>query len=751
MDLIRDIIRMNNFNYDKLKSRQVCSYAWIPGIVLLMGLYGCVSHTPQQTETVTTISSSTPANTAPKKADSVQGSDHKPPRTKAGSKLKVSSGADDKMQIRRGSGQFINESAAADKTGVMTEEGDIVLNFQDTDIQEVIKVVLGDMLHKNYLVEPDVKGKVNLRTSNPINADALLPLFENILRMNDAVLIQERSLYRVVSRAKAARGSNMPRLAQRNRKPRPGYQTYVVPLQFIPASEMKKILDPFLTEGALLNLDEKRNLLMLAGTGQEIDNWLQTIEIFDVDSMKGNSVGLFQLDYAEPKTIINELKKIIIGESEGTSPSLIRFEPIDRLNSVLVVTSQAKYIEEVSDWVEQLDKADGGPGTRLYVYHVKNRKAIDLATVINNMFTGGDISSTQPVSLAPGEKAVTLQSPPRSSRLPTVAGSGKGKTFSSKARGAKQTGISSTQIEAGLLVPEDTSIRIMADEQNNAIVILASATDYKIVEAALKKLDVTPLQVLIEASIIDVNLTEDLQYGVEWFFNNNNVQGDKGGIGTLDLGAAGIAGRAPGFSYTLIDSASRIRAALNLLAEESKLNVLSSPSLMVLDNRTAEIRVGNQIPVRTETAITEGGVSVQSIQFKDTGILLSVTPSVNVGGLVTMEVNQEVTDVGSIDSATGQRTFLQRNIQSVVAVQSGETIVLGGLILENESFGESGIPLLYKIPVLGKLFGQTSKTSDRTELIVLLTPKVIKNQGEANAIRNEFRTRMRNIEKWPSR
>ncbi len=243
--------------------------------------------------------------------------------------------------------------------------------------------------------------------------------------------------------------------------------------------------------------------------------------------------------------------------------------------------------------------------------------------------------------------------------------------------------------------------------------------------------------------------TDNRRYGVEWFFKNNNVQGDKTGIGLLDFGTPGIAPRVPGFSYSIVDTVGDVRAVLNLLAEESKLNVLSSPSLMVLDNRTAEIRVGNQVPVQTETAVTDGGVTVESIQFKDTGVLLSVTPGVNAGGLVTMDVSQEVTDVGPIDPATGQRTFLQRNIQSVVAVQSGETIVLGGLIISNESRGESGIPGLYKLPVLGKLFGQTEQTSDRTELLVLITPKVVGNQQDAKDITEEMRKRMRNIEQWP--
>lgn len=368
------------------------------------------------------------------------------------------------------------------------------------------------------------------------------------------------------------------------------------------------------------------------------------------------------------------------------------------------------------------------------------------------MFEGTVAGGESTVRLAPGATPATLRSPKSSSGLPTLGSPGKDITYASKERLATQPGNdaeSEVGSDAGVLLPETSSVRLMADELNNSIVVMATATEYKIVEAALQRLDIVPLQVLIEASIVEVTLTDDLRYGVEWFFKNNNVQGNKTGIGTLDLGAAGIAAKVPGFSYALVDTLGDVRSVLNLLAEKSDLNVLSSPSLMVLDNRTAEIRVGNQVPVRTETAVTDGGVTVESIQFKDTGVLLSVTPGVNTGGLVTMDVKQEVTDVGSVDAATGQRTFLQRNIQSVVAVQSGKTIVLGGLIIENESNAKSGVPGLYRIPVLGKLFGQTEKTSDRTELLVLITPRVIKNQDEASGITDEFRSRMKNIEKWP--
>lgn len=656
--------------------------------------------------------------------------------------------------VHKGTGRFIDESAALQGIVAAPDTGDIVLNFQNTAIEDVTKVIMGDMLNENYVLDPEVKGTISLQTSKPMKRDSLLPLFEELLRLNGAALIREDQVYRIVPQKKAAASLRAPRLRNAQQKLPPGYQTFVVPLSYIAADEMKAILDPFVSDGAVLSVNKQRNLLMLAGTSLELQNWLETVEIFDVDWMKGNSVALIPLEQVDASKIVGELRKILGGETDGQQLSLIRLEPIDRLNAVLVITPQPRYLDDVRQWIKRLDHAVVGPGIRLYVYRVKNRKATDLATVLSAMFDRTESSSaSQPVKLAPGATPATIESPTAARPLPLIGSTGPDSTYAAKdsqamAQLVSDVGQSIKSDDTGLPLPQNTSIRIMADDLNNSIVVMATSSEYKIVEAALQRLDIVPLQVLIEASIVEVQLTGNLEYGVEWFFKNDSIQ-NKTGVGTLDLGAAGIAAKAPGFSYALLDAAGNIHAVLNLLAKESKLNVLSSPSLMVLDNRTAEIRVGNQVPVQTETAVTDGGVTVESIQFKDTGVLLSVTPGVNEGGLVTMDVSQEVTDVGPIDAATGQRTFLQRNIQSVVAVQSGATIVLGGLILENESEAESGIPGLYKIPGIGKLFGQTESSSFRTELLVLITPKVIKNQGDANDITDEFRKRMKHMEKWP--
>ena len=309
--------------------------------------------------------------------------------------------------------------------------------------------------------------------------------------------------------------------------------------------------------------------------------------------------------------------------------------------------------------------------------------------------------------------------------------------------GLRQGAVQTTGQGAGTL--NLGSVRVVADEVNNALLIYGPRSDYDRIESALRRLDIRSAQVLIEASIVEVTLSDDLKYGLQWAFNDKERNGlfGAGQVGQLPNNSSG------GFSYTLTNSLGTVRATLNALAGKSLIKVISSPSLMVLDNQIATIAVGTQQPIRTGETTNIGTVgspvTTTTYQYKDTGVQLSVQPSVNAGDLVTMDINQTVTDVGDEDLVTGQRAFLQRQISSKVAVRSGEALVLGGLIKDNETTGKSGVPILQNIPVVGSLFGATTSTSGRTELLVVLTPRVVRSDEDARAAGEEIRDRMRNI------
>ena len=288
------------------------------------------------------------------------------------------------------------------------------------------------------------------------------------------------------------------------------------------------------------------------------------------------------------------------------------------------------------------------------------------------------------------------------------------------------------------------SIRVVSDDYNNALLVYASPYEYGKIERILEKLDVIATQALIEASIVEVTLVDGLQYGLEWIFQNG-IGNDYSGEGLLDLGAGGIGAVVPGFSYTVSNSAGDMKAAVNALAEKSLVNVISTPSVLVLDNHTAAIHVGDQQPIQSMVSVTDGGVSQTSINYKDTGVKLEVTPSVNDGGLVTLDVMQSVTDVGPVDAATRQRSFTERNLSSRIAVRSGDSVVLGGLIRDNDTQSKSGVPLLMDIPVLGSLFSNTVNSTVRTELLVFITPRVVETDDELRALSVEMRDRMRGI------
>ncbi|MGH8578046.1 MAG: type II secretion system secretin GspD, partial [Gammaproteobacteria bacterium] len=526
--------------------------------------------------------------------------------------------------------------------------------------------------------------------------------------------------------------------------------------RYVSARELHKLIEPFLPPDAPQIVDEQRNLLILTGTEQELESTLELVELFDVDWLNGMSVGLFKLKDAEAKTLHAEMEKIF-GEKDSPLSGVVRMVPVERLNALLVVTSRPGYLEHAREWVERLDQVADAVGPRLFVYRVQNGKAADLATVLGGIFGAEATKEGGPpaAELAPGEEPTELDSgsPRTSEREGGMTGEEGGKRRIGK--GSKEPAVSVVSTE---------NLKIIADESTNALVILARTQDYKMIETALKNLDVVPLQVLIEASVIEVTLTDNLQYGVEWFFRHS-VREDTA-VGTLNLSgvvdsaatAAGAAFGVPSFSYALFSDGGRVRAVINAIASESKLNVLSSPSLMVLDNQTATIKVVDEVPVTTQqqqAVLDTGGADnipnvLASVEFREAGVVLEVTPRVNASGRITLELSQEVSAVDRSLAATspgGNPEFIRRQVESSVTVQSGETLVIGGLIGKEKRDDETGIPFLKDMPVLGGIFRSTSDTFTRTELLVLLTPKAVRDQGEARAVTKEFRERLKELEK----
>ena len=635
-----------------------------------------------------------------------------------------------------GNSNFINPQQIADAR--VQTDGDIKLNFQNANLLEVIKVILGDMLGVTYVVDPSVQGAVSMQTANALSRDDLIPTLEMLLRMNNAAILADGSIYRVVPQAQALTGVRAPQLGDTELPLPPGYSVRVLPLKHVSAEEMAQILEPFIGGGnQLVRVDTQRNLLVLAASGGDMDRLIETVRVFDVDRMRGMSVAMFTPDFVDAKTLGDELDKLLANPESGLMPGLVRFMVIDRLNGLMVVTPRAEYLARVRDWVGRLDRDSGNAGQRLFIYRVQNGKATELAETLSKLFEP-DQQATPAAEVAPGLTPVTVG---QVAAPATSAGNNPPPPPPAAANAAGE----------GLALDTRSNVRVIADEANNALLILAGSSEYRQILSALKQLDISPMQVLVEVTIAEVSLIDDLQYGVEWFFNNRVGSGITG-VGTLDLGSAasGTPGSIfPGFSYAFQSSGGTVvNAVLNMLASESNLSIVSSPSLLVLNNQEATIQVGDEVPITTQQqqASVDNSNIINSIEYRDTGVLLKVKPRINAGGLVIMEVEQEASIVPATSGDDPLTPRIQtRKITSTVAVNSGDTIILGGLIEDNHNLSESGVPILHTVPVLGNLFGSTSDNIQRTELLVMITPRAITHRTSALQVTEEFRRRMHSL------
>jgi len=641
----------------------------------------------------------------------------------------------------RGSGYFVNTEPKEPEKKAGPEEAS--LNFEALDIRSAAKVILGDYLRESYTVHPGVTGTVTFRTIKPIPKSALLPTLEMLLRQNNAAVVKEDGIFKVVPIA-AVRGSVSPQLGGAAVPLPQGYSVLVVPVKYVGAKEMAKLLEPFAADNTV-RVDEVRNLVILAGNQKELRHLLDTVELFDVDWLSGFSIGIFPVRSADVKSLVADLDKVFGAAGSSPLAGLVRVIPIERLNSLLIVTTQPRYLDKARTWMERLDQIGGtSGGSRLFVYSVRNGKAENLANLVTELFTKRTTTTVTPPQLAPGLRPGQIGS---SSAMGTS-----GTSVSTAAQPATASLPSAASFAMpGSVTSVSSEVRVIADKDNNALLILASPNDYEIIESALLKLDVIPKQVLVEVTVAEVTLTDDLKFGVDWFLTGYN-HGSSITSGSLNLGGLPPipTGAVPAFSgLQLINRlGGDVRGVLNALGKDGRLQVLATPQLMVMDNQKAQIKIGDKISVQTQQQSVAGTTTglINSFQYIETGILLSVTPRINSGGQVTLEVNQEVSVPKTATVAGANPDIGQRTATTTVVVGSGESIVLGGLIREDNERTTSGIPLLSKIPVIGAAFGTQQVVKRRTETILLLRPTILSNVRQAAEATEELRLRMPALE-----
>ena len=616
---------------------------------------------------------------------------------------------------------------------------DVSLNFEQAPLSEVMHAIMGDILQLDYVVDRPVQGQVTLRTRTPIPRGELLEVLESLLKANNALLIKGSDGRYLVT------GSQGSRLSPEISNPASsdaGFSTIIVPLRYISATNMAEILQPVAEERSFVLVDNRRNILMLAGTRDQLDGWLDIVTTFDVDQLQGMSVGMFPLENSNVEDAAEALSAML---DSGGQEDLVRVVPVKRLNSLLIVTPRSHYLDTLGVWIERLDSVpDSKFEKRIFVYPVQNTSARRISELLNGLYADelGVVTTMESGAdggggVAPGMSGESIGG--------GSSGVSAGSNNDERDMGGKIMSIGAMSDSRGPSMMED--VRVVADDDNNALMIYSTGKQFDMIKTALEQLDTVATQVIIEASILEVSLNDSLEYGLEWTFSNG-LNSDNEGTGILSaVGGPLSAANGAGFSYTVANAAGNIKAVLNALAKESLLNVISTPSVMVLDNNTAFIHVGDQVPIISEqsTGLNVDDRITQSVTYKDTGVQLEVTPSVNAGGLVTMDIQQSVTDVGP--QVEGQQpTFLERSIMSRVSVRSGQSVVLGGLIRENASNAESGIPFLQDLPWVGSLFGSTKKGNRRTELLVIITPRALVSENDLREVSEEMRAQIRHME-----
>ena len=638
-------------------------------------------------------------------------------------------------ELYPGTSRFISGAAPQNRKAAPTGAGTYSLNFDDADLGEVAKVILSDILGQNYVLSPKVAGKVTLQTTEPLTKEELLPTLEMVLRMNNAALVKDGRIYHIELASEALYSSNIA-------NSRTGYQTRVIPVRNVAVQDVADIIKPLVHEKTILNVDGERNILVASGTADEIARVMDMVSTFDIDLLKGRSFGLFPLSHVDPETVIKELEGIFHQKSKADESAFFQFMPIQRLNAVLAITHQVRYLQDIESWVSRLDRANTATGGGVNVYKAQHADAEELAGTLNEIFAGAQKKKTA-AKVAPGQTASEISNKPATDKPAT-------KTSSTGNTSTGDTGVS----DVG-------NVRIIADKANNAVIVVATPHEYEMILPVIKQLDILPLQVLIDATIASVKLTDDLKYGIAWYLKEGNsaigsalgTSGNSTAAATLGTAAYAATSAFATGGLSAVYNSGAVNAILSAQADKGNLNVISSPSLMVLNNQKAKINVGDQVPIQTASTqlpttsgTTTSLLTSNAIQYKDTGVTLEVTPRVNANGMVIIVIKQIFSvPVLTTTGVSTSPTIQKKEIESSIAVKDGETIVLGGLIDDTNNAQKSGIPFLYELPWVGPLFGNTTYTRSKNELVILITPRVVKSKQDSRLVTDEFKRKLTGI------
>jgi general secretion pathway protein D len=671
-------------------------------------------------------------------------------------------------------------SGAPSTSGVTAQGGGVTLNFLDTDIREIARAILGTTLKLNYTIDPRVHGTASIDTPTPVPLSALLPTLETLLNQNGATLVEQGGIYAVMPSA-AAVATNQVTASSGI-----GAGVQAVRLHYTAASELVKVLQPYIAEGGKIAADQASNSLIVSGDAPVRQTLIGLIGAFDTDLLAGRSYALYPAGESDPTKLAAEFQTVLQAQSQGPLSQIVSVLPMERVNAVLVVSSQPRYLDAANRFFGLTTRVENATARTWHVYYVQNGQSNELAYTLQRAFTPNNVTAqpTAPGTTTPSAPPLTLGGAPGAGTTGTTGATGTTPgSLTGGAAGGTAGGLSglggSVGATGGLAAgvsPVSTApaqspateplsgggtetggtenrIRIIPNPVNNALLIYATPAEYSVIEGMLHKIDIIPLQVLIEATIAEVDLNNSLQYGTQFFFKTDHFAETLGppasppNFPSLNPNSPNFLSFPSSSPYFILSKSPNF--ALSALAEVTKVKVLSAPQVMVLDNQPASLQVGQQVPVLTGQAtsnLAPGAPTVNSVDYHETGVIMQVTPRVNTGGLVTLDIAQEVSDVAQAATNTvqGSPTFDDQVFRTRVAVQDGQTVGMAGLIRDNASVGNSGIPLLKDIPVVGTLFSTQANARMRTELLVLITPHVVRDQRDARALTEDLRGQLTN-------
>ena len=610
------------------------------------------------------------------------------------------------------------------------EGSDIALDFEGADLASVIKVFMEDGLGASYVLDPRVSGTVTLRTNGPLSRADILPTLEEILRLNNAAIIERNGVFRIIPREEA--GLSAPLLSAQEAQVR-GLTVRVTPLRFVSVEEIADILESLAPVAGAIRYDRSRNLVFTIGTAAEQATILDALSVLDVDYFASRSFALRPLREAEAQPVVDELTAAFASPS-GIASTAIRFLPVERMNAVLMISEDSVLLDEAMVLARNLDQ-DSGESARLRVFPVSNRRAADLAILLGDVFGAetslGPQGGADPLgpSLTPEIGQTNIDPGTDVETAPDVADT------------APTASPGLGPLAGGLGGGESGVLRIVADEASNSLLALVTGEGARAMRRTLRRLDTQPLQVMIEATLVEVTLNEQLDFGVRWFFESGDFSFDFG-----DAAGTGAASVLPGFNAAFRTSDAQV--TISALDAVTDVKILSSPTLMVMDNEEARLQVGDDVPIvvrSSQSTDDPNAPIVTEEEFRETGVILNIRPRVNAAGNLSLQIRQEVSSVAPT-TGTVNPTFNQRVVESTILVNSGETIALAGLIEGESELRRDGIPVLSRLPVIGSLFGATERSGDRNELMVLIRPFVVRDQGQARAATNELRRKLSSLD-----